>query len=126
MARKTKNGVNQGIEGAAARAVGAHCGTRGRAVGGGVGHWRRSEAEVEAERRRSPELVSEWWKAVEYFEGMCGRPDAMFDEFRRLQVRFFIISASYKLRPSLLSASLLRRRPTLPPTVRTDRPRGRA
>jgi hypothetical protein len=36
-------------------------------------------------------------KAVEYFDGMCDRPDAMFDEFRRLQVYMYgvlLISSS--------------------------------
>lgn len=39
----------------------------------------------------TPEQVGLCREALEYFEGMCGRPEAMSDEFRRLQVCMYCV-----------------------------------
>nr|BAD61915.1 hypothetical protein [Oryza sativa Japonica Group] len=59
------------------RPVRSHCG----------GHEERQELpQGRRPSRQGDGRRSLRWKAVEYFEGMCDRPDAMSDEFRRLQI----------------------------------------
>uniref|UniRef100_A0A0E0FA20 Tyrosine-protein phosphatase domain-containing protein n=1 Tax=Oryza meridionalis TaxID=40149 RepID=A0A0E0FA20_9ORYZ len=47
--------------------------------------WSQAPRDEPSPPALTPEQVGLCREALEYFEGMCGRPDAMSDEFRRLQ-----------------------------------------